>query len=29
LKWPAKFLNQPKVGVLSSPDEVMSAIGQP
>jgi DNA protecting protein DprA len=29
LKWPKKFLGQPKVGVLSSPDEIVSAIGQP
>jgi DNA protecting protein DprA len=29
LKWPARFLGQPKVGVLSSPDEVISAIGHP
>jgi DNA protecting protein DprA len=28
LKWPAKFLGQPKVVVLSSPDEIISAIGQ-
>jgi DNA protecting protein DprA len=29
LKWPARFLGQPKVGVLSSPDEIISAIGHP
>jgi DNA processing protein len=29
LKWPTRFLGQPKVGVLSSPGEIISAIGQP
>jgi DNA protecting protein DprA len=29
LKWPKKFLGQPKVGVLSSPDEIIKAIVQP
>ncbi len=28
LKWPARFLGQRKVGVLSSPDEIISAIGR-